>query len=304
VSDRAEVPDEIVARLRTICLALPECSEEQAWTGTRWCVRKKNFAHVIAIDEGWPPAYARAAGTDGPATVLTFRSAGTELDALSHAGHPFFRPVWFPDIVGMVVDAGTDWGEIAELVTESYRVLAPPKLAALIDRPAPAGPGLSLRPAEPADAHRVADIWRRGWHDGHSGNVPDDLVAARTDASFTTRAAERIGDTTVAVVDNHIAGFVMVVDDEVEQVYVDDRHRGTDVASTLLAEAERTVAANGHTEAWLAVVAGNTRARRFYERCGWRDDGLFDHRAPGEAGAITVPAHRYVKRVVPSPPPW
>ena len=37
---------------------------------------------------------------DGPATVLTFRAPPSELDALAHAGHPFFTPVWFADIVG------------------------------------------------------------------------------------------------------------------------------------------------------------------------------------------------------------
>jgi hypothetical protein len=61
-----EVPREIVARLRSICLDLPEASEEPAWVGTRWSVRKNNFAHVLMIDAGWPPAYAKAAGASGP----------------------------------------------------------------------------------------------------------------------------------------------------------------------------------------------------------------------------------------------
>jgi GNAT superfamily N-acetyltransferase len=89
----------------------------------------------------------------------------------------------------------------------------------------------------------------------------------------------------------------MVVDDEVEQVYVAQAHRGTAVAAALLAEAERLVAAGGHERAWLAVVAGNTRARRFYERNGWADEGPFEHSAEGPAGPIRVPAHRYVKRL-------
>jgi hypothetical protein len=45
------------------------------------------------------------------------------------------------------------------------------------------------------------------------------------------------------------------------------------------------------------VVGGNLRARRFYERCGWVDEGPFEHLAPGPGGPIRVPAHRYVKRV-------
>jgi GNAT superfamily N-acetyltransferase len=151
---------------------------------------------------------------------------------------------------------------------------------------------MMLRPATGADASQVATIWHDGWRDGHLGHVPDALLAARTTESFATRATERIGDTTVAEIDGAVAGFVMVVDDEVEQVYVAAGHRGSGVAGALLAEAERQVRAGGHDRAWLAVVAGNARARRFYERSGWTDDGPLDYIA---AGGITVPSHQYTK---------
>lgn len=156
---------------------------------------------------------------------------------------------------------------------------------------------VTLRPARPDDAEAVATIWREGWRDGHLGHVPDALVVARTPESFGERAAARVSDTVVAIAGHDVAGFVMVVGDEVEQVYVSGRHRGTGVASALLGEAERLVAANGHERAWLAVVAGNTRARRFYERCGWTDDGIFDYPAATAAGPVPVPCHRYGKRV-------
>ncbi len=115
------------------------------------------------------------------------------------------------------------------------------------------------------------------------------------------RASQRVSDTVVAIVDDAVAGFVMVVDDEVEQVYVSAHHRGTGVAAVLLAEAERRVVVNGHERAWLAVVAGNARARRFYERNGWTDEGVFDYPAASAAGPIPVPSHRYVKRVAEHP---
>jgi hypothetical protein len=132
---RREVPPAVVARLRPLCARLPEAREEPAWTGTRWRIRTKTFAHVVMIDDGWPPAYARAAATDGPLAVLTFRAAGPDLDALTHMGPPFFSPPWFRDIVGLALGDDTDWDEVAELVTESYRLLAPQKLAVLVDPP-------------------------------------------------------------------------------------------------------------------------------------------------------------------------
>ena len=153
----------------------------------------------------------------------------------------------------------------------------------------------TLRPATPDDVHAIADIWYHGFLDGHLGNVPDELVAIRTHESFGPRAAKRVGDTVVAIIDGAVAGFIMVVEDEVEQVYVSASHRGSGVAAVLLAEAERLVTANGHEQAWLAVAPGNSRARRFYERNGWRDEGLFDYPAQTDAGPISVPCHRYVK---------
>lgn len=154
-----------------------------------------------------------------------------------------------------------------------------------------------VRPARPEDAVAVADIWYRGWCDGHVGNVPDALVAVRTRESFGERAGRRVGDTAVAVVEGRVAGFVMVVGDEVEQVYVSASHRGSGVAEVLLREAERLVALGGHSRAWLAVVPGNTRARRFYARHGWTDEGPFEHAAPSDQGDVPVPAHRYAKEL-------
>jgi GNAT superfamily N-acetyltransferase len=162
---------------------------------------------------------------------------------------------------------------------------------------------VELRTATGADADAVARIWFDGWRDGHLGHVPDALVAVRTRQSFWARAPRRTDDTVVAVVDGVVAGFVMVVGDEVEQVYVSSAHRGSGVARALLAEAERRVRDNGHGRAWLAVVAGNARARRFYERSGWTDEGPFDYPAAGDAGPIPVPCHRYVKRVDRERPP-
>ncbi|HLM63414.1 MAG TPA: MmcQ/YjbR family DNA-binding protein [Acidimicrobiales bacterium] len=136
MTEYEDVPPEILAELRPVCLGLPEAYEEPAWVGTRWRIRKRTFAHVLTVDTGRPPAYARAAEASGPIIVLTFRSSGPELEALRSAGHPFFWAGWGRDVVGMVLDADVDWDEVAELLTESYCVLAPKKLVELVDRPA------------------------------------------------------------------------------------------------------------------------------------------------------------------------
>lgn len=126
---RLQVPEETVAALGRICLALPQTRQEQAWVGTRWRVRKETFAHVLMIDRGWPPAYARAAGIEGPACILTFRAWDREFAPPELAQAPFFWPGWWPDIVGMVMGEAVDWDRVAELIAMSYRVMAPKMLA-------------------------------------------------------------------------------------------------------------------------------------------------------------------------------
>ena len=129
------MPGEVLAQLRSMCLALPESYEEPAWVGTRWRVRKRTFAHVLAVDLGAPPALAGVASVIGAGTVLVFRSAGPELVALRNAGPPFFYVGWGRDAIAMTLDDDTDWTEVAELLTESYCAMAPKKLQAQVDRP-------------------------------------------------------------------------------------------------------------------------------------------------------------------------
>jgi hypothetical protein len=54
-------------------------------------------------------------------------------EALLSVGHPFFASRTGRDRIGVLLTDDTDWEEIRELMTESYRVLAPKKLTALLD---------------------------------------------------------------------------------------------------------------------------------------------------------------------------
>jgi len=152
-----------------------------------------------------------------------------------------------------------------------------------------------IRPAELADIDTVARIWHAGWRDGHLGHVPDALLRHRTYETFPPRVADRLGQTWVAEDAGGVVGFVVVIGDEVEQVYVAATARGTGIAGELLGRAEVEVREAGHRTAWLAVVAGNSRARRFYERCGWTDSGPLTYQAETATGSVAVPCRRYEK---------
>ncbi|UJW79210.1 hypothetical protein [Hydrogenophaga sp. SL48] len=128
------VPPPVLHQLRLVCLDLPEAAEQQAWVGIRWVVAKKNFAHVLMIEAGYPPAYAKAAGSAGPLCVLTVRGPRPAIDAPRFRRAPFFRPPWFDNIVGLSIDASTDWEEVQDLLVQSYCLLAPMRLSERMDR--------------------------------------------------------------------------------------------------------------------------------------------------------------------------
>jgi hypothetical protein len=133
VAVRIQPAEDVVRRLDAVAGVLPEAHQEDAWTGVRWRIRKKTFAHVMVAQEGYESALFDIVGVREPTTVLTFRATGDELLALTHAGLPFYQPPWSPTIVGVILDDDTDWTEIAELLTESYRYCAPQKLVRLLD---------------------------------------------------------------------------------------------------------------------------------------------------------------------------
>jgi GNAT superfamily N-acetyltransferase len=156
---------------------------------------------------------------------------------------------------------------------------------------------VTVRPATADDAEAIAVLWHAGWRDGHLGHVPAPLVAHRTPETFRARVPGRIADSAVAVAGPEVMGFVTVRGAEIEQLYVRADARGSDVAGALLRHGERLVASGGHSPAWLAVVPGNARARRFYERNGWLDRGPFEYQAEVEGRTFAVPCRRYEKPV-------
>jgi ribosomal protein S18 acetylase RimI-like enzyme len=89
---------------------------------------------------------------------------------------------------------------------------------------------------------------------------------------------------------------VTVHDDEVEQIYVAREARGGGAAQALLRHAEQVIAARFEA-AWLALIAGNARARRFYERNGWCDTVGFNYAAEITNGTMWVPCRRYGKHL-------
>jgi hypothetical protein len=128
----AEVPADIVERIRTLCLALPEVAvridySRTAARSTAWSydIRRRSFCLLVA----------RVGSTGKAFPLLVLRANAEEREALLAQGHPFYTSRAGRDRVVVVLTGETDWDEIRELVTESYRFLAPKKLTALLGPP-------------------------------------------------------------------------------------------------------------------------------------------------------------------------
>lgn len=147
-----------------------------------------------------------------------------------------------------------------------------------------------VRRATTADAEAIADVHIATWNVAYRGQLPGDFLAR-----LAERRPERIaiwmraiasGNTRVFVAerDRRIVGLVSVGPPEGEPqpgegvgelyaIYVHpdawDTGAGRDLMHTALDE----LRAIGYQEATLWVLDSNERARRFYERGGWRLDG-------------------------------
>jgi hypothetical protein len=115
----------MLRRIRKVLSVLPECSEEEAWVGTQWVVRRATVAHVF--------------GGEDQLFRVTFRAEADEVMALQHLGAPYFRTGWGRNVVGLILDDDTDWEELTELLTDSYCVQAPRELAQRVSRPQDTG---------------------------------------------------------------------------------------------------------------------------------------------------------------------
>jgi predicted DNA-binding protein (MmcQ/YjbR family) len=108
-------------RFRGFCLELPEAYEEQTWGQATFRVRKKIFAMTMS--------------GEGGITVCMKAHREDQLAMLAQ-GEPFLSPPYLgpKGWIGIdLVAKQLDWVEVSELVRESYRLVAPKGLSALIN---------------------------------------------------------------------------------------------------------------------------------------------------------------------------
>ncbi|MEU2304376.1 GNAT family N-acetyltransferase [Streptomyces misionensis] len=144
---------------------------------------------------------------------------------------------------------------------------------------------VTVRTMTAADVTAVAEIRVAGWRAAYAGLLPASYLDRMSVEENAGRLRERLarpggsGADLVAVdARGTPAGWVCVgpahrEGGEVHALYVRPSRIGTGVGRALLDAANAHAHAHGLDPLALWVLAGNTRARRFYERAGYTADG-------------------------------
>ncbi|MES2177286.1 MAG: MmcQ/YjbR family DNA-binding protein [Gemmatimonadota bacterium] len=120
------MPPNPLARLRKLCLSLPEAHEVEAWGAPTFRVKNKIFAmHAAAGNHHG----------DGRQSVWIKAAPGNQEIMVRHAPTRFFVPPYVGKSgwVGVYLDKGADWSELPELLLDAYKLIAPKKLIAQLD---------------------------------------------------------------------------------------------------------------------------------------------------------------------------
>ncbi|HKI04545.1 MAG TPA: MmcQ/YjbR family DNA-binding protein [Thermoanaerobaculia bacterium] len=116
--------DRRLVSLTEICLAFPEATRRDMGKHASFLVRKKTFAYFLDDHHG-----------DGIVSLCCKTSLGENADMIAQNPDRFYMPAYIgpKGWVALRLDVGeVDWDEVAHLVANSYRLVAPKRLASLV----------------------------------------------------------------------------------------------------------------------------------------------------------------------------
>lgn len=166
-----------------------------------------------------------------------------------------------------------------------------------------------VRAAVPEDAYEVARVHVRSWQSAYPGLIAQDYLDSLEPEVWASkytfgRMGLQMPSTLVAVDGSTIYGLAttglcrdkgLSNFGELIAIYVDPAYMRAGVGRLLMAAARERLRRIGVIGAALWVLDGNVRARRFYERDGWRFDGA---RRTESFGNVAVEEVRYQRTAV------
>jgi hypothetical protein len=121
------VEDRRLTRVSKICLALPEATRQDLGSHASFLIRKRTFAYFLNDHHG-----------DGIVSIACKVLAGDNSALAAAQPGRFYLPAYIGPRgwVALRLDIGEpDWQEGGELITGSYRLIAPRRLALSIKLP-------------------------------------------------------------------------------------------------------------------------------------------------------------------------
>ena len=138
---------------------------------------------------------------------------------------------------------------------------------------------MRVRDAVAGDAGRIAEIHVRAWQSAYRGIMPDSVLDAlsveRRRAFWAGELANSTRRTMVVEINGTLVGWIAFgscrdadakTAAEVYGIYLEPEFVGRGLGRLLWSSACEAMAADGHAEFVVWVLAANERARRFYER--------------------------------------
>ncbi len=148
-----------------------------------------------------------------------------------------------------------------------------------------------------ADAPAIGEVHVRSWQAAYAGLIPADflarLSAGSRAASWARRIEEGAGQVLVVEENGAVAGFAAFGPGQLHALYLLPEYWGRGLGRRLH---DRVVEELPGDSAVLWVLATNERAKAFYVRQGWVDDGARQTETIDD-GRVTLEEMRYRRRL-------
>lgn len=115
---KMKTDDQVLQRVRKLCLSMPESSEASSWGHPNFRAGKRTFATFEWIKER---------------PSIAFRLNPTDVDLLLRRQGFFVTPYGQGRWVSIWADAALNWGLVERLLEQSYRIVALKRMVAALD---------------------------------------------------------------------------------------------------------------------------------------------------------------------------
>jgi putative acetyltransferase len=131
-----------------------------------------------------------------------------------------------------------------------------------------------IRRYKDEDVDAVVSSWR----------VSSELAHSFLTKEFLTQEADNVrntymafAETWVTVIDDHVVGFIALVENEIGGLFLDPKYHGQGFGRAMV---DKAVVEKGHLT--VEVFKENAIGRRFYDNYGFQDVGEFVHEGSGQ----------------------